>query len=281
MIAPNNFLDIEIYFHLGVERTGTKYLQKSIFPFYEGIHFINKDRYHRAKEIITRREYKRYLVSMELNLSPMFEEYVSDFAKNFPHAKCIMVIRRQDEWLLSHYKRIIKNGEQKTFKEFLNLETEESVYKRNDLLYMDKIQILESHFNNKPLYILYDTLDANPIAYLKEIATFVKVPFNPRTVDLKKRHVSYNKKQLKAIKWVRKYVNIDRRKPSNSKVLNLFHRIYVDLIRYIVIYGTYLIPGKASEEKALVSTSELKEIRDFYQKDWEATKNYVKKSKLL
>ena len=77
------FSDIEIYFHVGVERTGTKYLQKSIFPTYKGIHFINKDEYFNAKQIIAKRKHKRYLVSMELNLSPQFEAEVKD-SKQFP-----------------------------------------------------------------------------------------------------------------------------------------------------------------------------------------------------
>ena len=90
--------DIEVFFHVGVERTGTKYLQKTIFPDYESVHFINRNRYHKATQIIAKREHKRYLVSMELNLSPHFEEEVKSFSNTFPNAKTIMVLRPHEKW---------------------------------------------------------------------------------------------------------------------------------------------------------------------------------------
>ena len=271
-----DFSDLEIYFHVGVERTGTKYLQKSIFPTYKGIHFINKDEYFNAKQIIAKRKHKRYLVSMELNLSPQFEAEVKDFSRWFPNAKTIMVLRPHDKWLVSHYKRIVKNGEKKTFKQFLDLETEESIYKIEDLYYMNKIEILEKYFNPEPLYLLYGDLRKDPVSYLNRIATYLKVDFDINKINLKPRHTSYSENQLKAIQRTRNYINIDRKKPSKNKIINLLHRIYIDAIRYSILRLAKHLPNSYFRDSPFIEPEEVEAVKDFYQKDWDQAVVYVR-----
>lgn len=274
--AIQDFSDVEIYFHVGVERTGTKFLQNSIFPTYKGIHFINKDRYPKAKQIIAKRKHKRYLVSMELNLSPQFEKEVKDFSSWFPNAKTIMVLRPHDKWLVSHFKRIIKNGEKKTFKQFLDLDTEESVYKIEDLYYMNKIQILEKYFKADPLYLLYGDFRKDPIKYLNRIASYVKVDFEIDNINLKPKHTSYNENQLKAIQKIGKYINIDRKKPNKNKIINLLHRIHVDAVRYSVLRISKHLPNSYFRDAPFVEPEEVKAIKEFYQTDWDNAAAYVR-----
>lgn len=274
--SAQEFYDVEIYFHVGVERTGSKYLQNSIFPTYKGIHFINKNRYYKAKQIIAKKEHKRYLVSMELNLSQQFEDEVKDFSAKFPNAKTIMVLRPHEKWLVSHYKRIVKNGEKKTFKQFLDLDNEQSVYKISDLYYMDKIQILEKHFKSTPLYLLYSDLRVNPLKYLKRIADYVGVEFNAEEVDLKRRHTSYNENQLKAIQQTRKYINIDRKKPTKSLLLNFLHRISVDAVRYTVLYISKLAPASFFRSTPFIDLAEIERVKNFYLDDWNKATEYVR-----
>jgi len=268
--------NIEIYFHIGVERTGTKYLQKSIFPNYEGIHFINKNQYSKAIEIIAKKKHKRYLVSMELNLSPQFEKEVKYFSNVFPNTKVIMVLRSHEKWLVSHYKRIVKNGEKKTFKQFLDLDSEKSVYKIADLYYMDKIRILEKHFKPEPLYLLYEDLRVNPLNYLKRLANYIGIEFDSNLVDFNRRHASYTDNQLKAIQSTRKFINIDRKKPFNNVILNFAHRISVDLIRYTVLYISKVLPDSFFRSTPFIELSEIERVKKFYQDDWIKAVQYVR-----
>jgi hypothetical protein len=43
---------MEIYFHVGLGKTGTKFLQHEFFPKITGIYYIKPQKYIRAKSII-------------------------------------------------------------------------------------------------------------------------------------------------------------------------------------------------------------------------------------
>lgn len=275
-LNSTDFSDTEIYFHVGVERTGTKYLQKSIFPSYQSLHFINKDRYHQAKEIILKKEHKRYLVSMELNLNSHFEVEVNDFLSAFPQARIIMVMRPLSGWLVSHYKRIIKNGFNIRFDELWNTR-KDSVFEPEEIKYMPKIDLLESRTLNKPLYLIHDDLRKNPLVFLKKLSDYVGEDFEESTVSLKPVHTSYKTRQLKALRWVMKYLHISRSRPYSSDLRNRLYRIRVDFIRYLVMYIARLLPASVFPDKPLVSEQQKKEIQKYYLKDWEEVLNFINK----
>lgn len=274
--SESDFSDIEVFFHIGVERTGTKFLQKTIFPTYTSVFFINKNKYKKAKKIIARKKYKRYLVSMELNLDNHFEDEIKDFSATFPNAKIIMVLRQQHSWLASHYKRIVKNGNNIAFRNMLDLKTGNSIYQITDLYYMNKFKIVEKYFTIAPLYLLYTDLKDNPVEFLKKIANYVGEPFNEKILNLNKRHASYSENQLKALQKVMKYVNISRNKPTKYKIINFLHRLYVDSIRYTVFFIAKNLPNSKFRKSPLINPEELQQVEDYYKKDWEETVTYVK-----
>ncbi|KPM49806.1 hypothetical protein [Jiulongibacter sediminis] len=275
-LLTTDFSDTEIYFHVGVERTGTKYLQKSIFPSYKKLHFINKDRYPEAKEIILKKEHKRYLVSMELNLNSHFEVEVNDFLSAFPQARIIMVMRPLSGWLVSHYKRIVKNGFNIRFDELWN-QNGESVFDPEEIKYRPKIEFLESKTQYPPLYLIHGDLRKNPLEFLKKLADYVGEEFDESTVSLKPVHTSYNDRQLKALRWVMKYVNISRSKPYSSDLRNRFYRLRVDTIRYVVMYLAKIVPDSFFSNQPLISKKEKEEVADFYQEDWQAVLDFLEK----
>ncbi|RLD17565.1 MAG: hypothetical protein DRI36_03430, partial [Caldiserica bacterium] len=98
----------EVYFHVGLGKTGSKYLQFVFFPKLKGIYYIHFSKYKKSKEIIKRKNFKKFLVSREFDRQ--FEDEINWFSKDFPDAKPIMVLRRHDSWILSQFKRFIKNG---------------------------------------------------------------------------------------------------------------------------------------------------------------------------
>jgi hypothetical protein len=275
-LLTTDFSDTEIYFHVGVERTGTKYLQKSIFPSYKKLHFINKDRYPETKEIILKKEHKRYLVSMELNLNSHFEVEVNDFLSAFPQARIIMVMRPLSGWLVSHYKRIVKNGFNIRFDELWN-QNGESVFDPEEIKYRPKIEFLESKIQKPPLYLIHGDLRKNPLEFLKRLADYVGEEFDESTVSLKPVHTSYNDRQLKALRWVMKYVNISRSKPYSSDLRNRLYRLRVDAIRYFVMYLAKILPDSFFSNQPLVSKKEKKEVADYYQEDWQAVLYFLEK----
>ena len=275
-LNSTDFSDTEIYFHVGVERTGTKYLQKSIFPSYKKLHFINKDRYYEAKEIILKKEYQRYLVSMELNLNSHFEVEVNDFLSAFPQARIIMVMRPLSGWLVSHYKRIVKNGFNIRFDELWNLKGD-SVFDPDEIKYKPKIDFLLSKTQQTPLFLIHGDLRKKPMDFLGRLAEFVGEDFDESRVNLKPVHTSYKDRQLKVLRWVMKYVNISRSKPYSSGLRNRFYRLRVDFIRYLAMYSAKILPAFLISSEPLVSDRQKAEVSSYYQEDWKAVQDFLLK----
>ncbi len=100
---------MEIYFHVGLGKTGTKFLQHEFFPKITGIYYIKPQKYIRAKSIIldclkkNKNQNLKFLISCEFD--KQFERETEDFSKFFPDTGIIIVFRRHDEWILSQYKR--------------------------------------------------------------------------------------------------------------------------------------------------------------------------------
>ena len=143
----------EVYFHVGLGKTGSKYLQFVFFPKLKGIYYIHFSKYKKSKEIIKRKNFKKFLVSREFDRQ--FEDEINWFSKDFPDAKPIMVLRRHDSWILSQFKRFIKNGYRGKFDDFFNLNNT-GFFRIKDLMFFEKIKFLEKKFTSKPLILIYD-----------------------------------------------------------------------------------------------------------------------------
>lgn len=253
---------MEIYFHVGLGKTGTKYLQYDFFPKLKGIYYIKPKRYRKSKEIIKKKKNKRkILISREFDVQ--LEKETRWFAKDFKDTKAIIVLRRQDEWIFSQFKRFVKNGYTWTFYEFFNLENT-GFFKVEDLYFYKKIEILVDVFNSKPLVLLYDELKHHPFRFLDKIASFTGTTYRREYVPLRRRHVSYSEKQLKVLYTIAKRVDIRQDD-------NLFKRyLYIYPVRYPLLYLARFFPDKwipeidiFPDEKVLI------EIRNFYKDDWE------------
>lgn len=108
----------EIYFHIGLHKTGTTFLQRNVFPYIKDIDYYCKDfRPFKLGQKIT----KKTLVSDEnlsgvpysdRNDSRLFN--LNSIKKYYPDAK-IIVFTRKDGWIESLYSTYVKDGGTYTF----------------------------------------------------------------------------------------------------------------------------------------------------------------------
>ena len=109
----------EIYFHVGLAKTGSTFLQKNFFPYLKNIKYISTHDYINSIDIINKTNYKSYLISREFD--KQFEREIKKFISYFPDTKIIVVFRRHDQWIASQYKRAVKNGWHWDFKNYYNI----------------------------------------------------------------------------------------------------------------------------------------------------------------
>ncbi len=264
----------EIYFHVGMGKTGSKYIQYRVFPKFEGIRYIQRTSYNQAQEIILKERASKYLVSNEFD--QQLEKEVIKWSDQFPDLYPIIVFRRQDSWIASQYRRYIKNSYTFSFNEFIDLENDKGYFKKRDLEFFKNIELLEKHFTKKPLVLLYDDLKNEPLKFIQQVADYAKVQFDPSEIDLTRKHTSYNQKQLKVINWVSQFIDLRKRRVTNNPILHRLFLIGLSIIRYPILYGAYLVPEFILSKEPMISDSDLEKIQKHYQSDWKKCLEYAK-----
>ncbi len=269
----------EIFFHVGLGKTASTYLQYQVFPKLTGIHYIQRTQFRHAKEYIADTNYSKYLLSYECD--EQLEEVVDDFSTVYPQTKAIIVLRRQDSWIASQYRRFIKNARPHTFRDFFNIDDDSGHWKQKTMYFHQKIQYLEQNFQHKPLVLFHQDLKKSPLAFLKQLIAYLEVPFEEQKISLKPIHKSYNEKQLKAMRWVSQYTYSGEVENPKSRFLKYFrHYAYIAPMRYSLLYGALLLPNTFFSKEPLIPEEEMKKIQEFYKEDWEKCLEYGKENLL-
>lgn len=247
----------EIFFHLGLGKTGTKFLQYDFFPFLKNTIYIHRWDIQKTLSFLEGiNTSKKIVYSGEYDIE--IEDIVQKISENFPDSGIILVFRRQDEWILSHYKRFLKNGYHLKFRDFFNLK-DGFYYKPKDLFFYPKIEFIISKMKRKPLLLNYDSLRKNPETFLREICDYIGEDIF--SLNIRKRHESYSRKQVKFSYLVSSFLDFT---PSENKIRRF---LFVLPVRYSVLYLGKILPELSFD--IFPSEKELEEIREFYREDWE------------
>lgn len=262
----------EIFYHPGLGKTGTTYLQYKFFPKLKGITYVQRTRYKHVVDIIRKSSAPKMLVSREFDLQ--FFDEVEEFAAHFPDAFPILVLRRHDKWIASQYRRLTKNGRGHTFKEFIDIEKNDGRWDKEVLNFYERIQFLEKKFSHKPLVLFHEELKNNPKNFFDKIAHFTGASYDFKNISLSSKHVSYNERQLKAVrnfarktffKWNGKHLKHD----------GGFERRFRKVVCHLVMYFHFLFPKDTSPDVPLIAAEDLEQIKNAYAADWQQCLDYA------
>lgn len=262
----------EIYFHLGLPKTASTFVQQEIFPNLTDVTFYRKHKFNTYKNLHKTELSGKYLFSSEKDRK--LEKTVDEISKLFPFAKIILVFRRHNDWILSKYKYYIRKHGYKSFEEFFDIESNKGLWKREELLYRNKIEYVEKHFKSKPLILTFDHFKRNPEGFLEKITKYLNSSFQPNTKKRKIVKKAFKKKQLIII---RKFNRIFRYKKahSNSKILNRIHYKYWEFSLHIVAFLSLFLPEIVTKKTPLIKNDQiLEKIRKYYEDDWEYCVKY-------
>jgi len=141
-----NNLSKKIYFHVGLAKTGSTFLQKNFFPYLKNIKYISTHSYRNCIDIINKTNYDSYLISREFD-RPL-EQEVKKISNVFPQTKIIIVFRKHEKWISSQFKRMSKNGWHWSFEKFYKNDNS-GYWKYEDMNYIDKIRNHEGEADMK------------------------------------------------------------------------------------------------------------------------------------
>lgn len=261
----------KIFFHVGLAKTGSTFVQNNFFPKLKNIKYISTHKYKNCIDIINNTNYKSYLISREFDRQ--LEEEVSKILKHFPQTKIIIVFREHKKWISSQFKRYSKNGWHRDFEDFYNKDNT-GYWKKVDMLYGDKLDIISKYSNSKPLVLNFDELKTNPHSYLGKISSFTNSNYNKEDISLNVVHKSYSEKQLIFLKG---FCKIFKNKPPRYYAKNklkhwLFFRPWW-LLYHLVMYFAILLPKSIVVKKPLINQKYLQSSMKKYKDDWKLILN--------
>lgn len=263
-----------VFFHVGLGKVASTYLQHSFFPKLRGVHYIPTNRYRRSPDIIANGQYESYFVSREFD--QQLEDEVRWYSGYYPDAKPIIIFRRHDSWIASQYRRYVKNGGYLPFKGFFDVERDTGLWKRKHVTFYTNIEHLEHYFGSKPLVLFYDELREDPWSFFDKIARFSGATYEREQISLSKVHRSYNEKQLKVMR--RLAARIFGTQPATftqTPVLHWLQRRGRLLACYAILYPALLLPESWVSPEPLIPPEELKTVRDYFADDWQRCRDYA------
>ncbi len=263
----------EIFFHVGLGKTGSTYIQYKFFPKLKGIHYIQRTKYKKSIDIIRNSNHNKYLVSNEFDRA--LKKEVTKYSKAFPDTKIIMVLRRQDGWIASQYRRFVKNGYSKSFDEFIDLKNDYGEWKQDELYFYPKIKMIENLMNSKPLVLFYDELKNKPLDFFDRIARFINADYNKDDISLVPKHKSYNEKQLKIRRYLNQYFS-GHIKESKIRFIKILQKFFIIMpFRYLILSLALIVPQKFVPKQDLIPKKSMDKIKEFYHDDWKQCLNYT------
>ena len=272
-------LNKQIYLHLGMGKTGTKFLQYKVFPRFQGICYVQRTRYRKWDRIIPTLDCERVLASNEFDRQMKRE--CEKLARSFPGSVPILVVRRHGSYIASQYRRFVKNGYRMPFQEFFDLKNDRGYFSIADLSYGSQLAMIEKIFGTPPLLFIYEELKSNPEAFVKEMADAIGAKVDLDKIDFKPRHRSYSEKQLKAIMAAGKYLNLKKRRVFKNSGLHLLWRLYMGTLRYGILSFAKLLPDSLFPRSPLIDPEDLNSIDKYFEEDWQYCLDYRKKQSLI
>jgi len=184
----------DIYFHIGLHKTGTTFLQRNVFPYIKGINFYTQ---HQKSFKIGQNYHGKTLVSKEsLSGSPFKSNDINIRAQRmyqlrmyYPNANIIVMIR-ENGWKESLYSTYIKDGGILSYKEW-----ESQIFNPDYANYHHYIKALKHNFN-RVLVLSYEDFKVDNNYTIKKICNFMGVDF-PYNYKRKKIGVSLTERKIK------------------------------------------------------------------------------------
>jgi len=195
-----------LFLHIGLHKTGTTFLQKAVFPYWQDIVYLPHDKL----EYITRmKDGVDYLLSREglsgqnWMHSDERSQCIARLAQLFPDARIILSFRRHSGYIASSYNQYLQRGGYLQFDDYFDSVNDSGYMKAVDFVFRTKIDVVAREFRSQPFVMLHEDIIGNLPKVLCDLEAFIGGKAPPSdTIKLKKYNQSvgfYPAKLLRAL----------------------------------------------------------------------------------
>lgn len=251
----------EIYFHLGLPKTASTYLQRVAFPQLKGIHFHKKHDFNQYKTLSPENGDK-HLFSCEMDTG-IFDE-MDRISQIFPGAYIILVFRSHYSWIVSKYKYSIRKWNHLRVEDYYSTEPGKPLH-IPDNYYRSIIEYAERLFPGRVLVLNYHELKQEPGKLERRIMDFMGLD----PVEIQNEKLVNKAFSTRQLVHLLKYNNAHRYHESKAsrRWLRRIHYRYRQYLLHIVAFFSRFIP--ANEKGFLNYLEDQKtEIGEIYRSDW-------------
>lgn len=289
-----------LYFHIGLTKTGTTFLQKELFPKLKGINYVKENEPNLRRLLIKildkeslifnsnecKKEVIKYLKPNQANLISnetlsgypyiQYRDRVSILDKlhhMFPKAKIIVGIRSQPEMISSFYNQYVQMGGVKKPKDFIyswEIDKERPYFDSLDLetlKYSYYLKAIEDKFGRENLYIyVYEDMNKDLIYFVNGMLSFLKEKDEVELSNIR-YNLSLDNKQLKILR----FINIFFKSKFNPSGLirreYFFPKIGV-ITPNMLVQLLHLINKRTNiPKRMLFSNYDNNKLKDYYRED--------------
>jgi hypothetical protein len=252
-----------VYWHLGLPKTASTYLQQRFFAQLTGVHYLHRTRFERALRAIEEKKHAGpVLYSREVGSD--LEAKAKFVAQWHPEIRPIVVLRSHRQLIASYYRNRIKNGNGESFHEFLNLEGGPSLRRPEEFYLFPKLRSLERLFEHPPYVLFYEDFKRAPENFFTELANYLGVNCDPTSIDSRPANASYTEKQLRCLRAVARHCI-----PAHERPEQKLQKWYTEVLRHSVLWTTRFVPIGLVHRQPLITERDAAQIDAYYADDWQ------------
>jgi hypothetical protein len=274
----------EIFFHVGLPKAASTFLQRNVFTKFKNLHFIKKHDFKRHQQIIESSDADKILLSIELNINvESGRTKMESVARNYPGSKPILVLRKHSSWVKSKYKYYLRKHGEADFNNYFDISDHHGILPAKELHFFEKIKLLEQEYQTRPLVLFQKELINNPSGFIDAIAAFVGAEYDLNEIKLNTVKKSYNDKQLYYVRRFNRSYHFDENKGKGvGRKMNKLYKKLSALYLHSVAFGGALMPyPRQLKEQPLIDKETLKRVDEMFSDDWNKCLQYARKDREL
>jgi hypothetical protein len=146
---------------MGAPKTGTSLLQQHVFSKWPNMEYINTLWF---PQLVLTNQSKKYLISNETLFGKAYSRdpskevdwygerklVIQGLSRLFPDAQILVSFRKHVDFILSVYKQFLHEGGAAKLSRWFDIDNNTGMVKKQELLYMRTIELLEESFGKKP-----------------------------------------------------------------------------------------------------------------------------------